>query len=184
MKPVILPYKDRHPKIADSAFIAPTAVIVGDVEIGEDVSIWYGCVLRGDVNHIRIGARSNIQDGTIVHVTHGGNPTLVGEDVLVGHQAVLHACTIESHGFVGMSATVLDGAIVESGGMVAAGALLTSNKRVETGQLWAGSPARHVRDISDNEKEWNKWAIPHYVQMGRDHAAAVRNAEAEDAERG
>ncbi len=176
MEPIILPFKGVSPKIADTAFIAPGAVIVGDVEIGEDASVWYGAVLRGDVNHIRVGARTNIQDGTVIHVTHGGNPTLLGDDVLIGHSVTLHACTVESTGFVGMGATVLDGAVVKGGAMIAANALVTPGKVAGPGELWAGSPAKHVRAVKEEEAKWNAWAIPHYVRLGREHAAEVAKA--------
>src|ERR1700727_2780979 len=136
--PIILPYRGKLPKIDPHAFVAPGAVIIGDVEIGPDSSIWFGCVLRGDVNHIRIGARTNIQDGTIIHTASGlqparmgvaskipenGYPTIIGDDVTVGHCALLHACTLASNSFVGMRATVMDGCVIESQGMIAAGGL-------------------------------------------------------------
>src|SRR5580693_9151572 len=132
--PIILAYRGVMPKIDPTAFIAPGAVIVGDVEIGPESSVWFGCVVRGDVNIIRIGARTNIQDGTIIHVASGlqparmgvtapqdGYPTLIGDNVTVGHMTLLHACTVESNGFVGMQAAVMDGAKIESNGMLAAG---------------------------------------------------------------
>ncbi len=116
--------------------------MIGDVELGAGVGIWFHCVLRGDTNLIRIGARTNIQDGTILHVNAGKLPCLIGDDVTVGHAAIVHACTLEDRAFVGMGATVLDGAVIEDGGMLAAGALLTPGKRIGRNELWAGSPAR------------------------------------------
>ncbi len=130
------------PRIDAGAFIAPGAVVYGDVAIGADSSVWFGCVIRGDVQAIRIGARSNIQDGAVIHASTNGAPTLIGDDVTVGHSAVLHACTLESGAFVGLGALVLDRATVHAGGMLAAGAVLTSGKAVGTGELWAGNPAR------------------------------------------
>ncbi|MBK1663776.1 gamma carbonic anhydrase family protein [Rhodospirillum rubrum] len=146
--PIILPHRGIWPRIASDAFIAPGAVVIGDVEIGARTSVWFGCVLRGDVHHIRIGARTNIQDGTIVHVTGGHLGTIIGDDITIGHRALLHACTLESNCFVGMGAIVMDGAVVESWAMVAAGALVTPGKRVESRSLWAGSPAARKRDLS------------------------------------
>ncbi|SIS74942.1 gamma carbonic anhydrase family protein [Insolitispirillum peregrinum] len=149
--PIILPWRGVEPAIADTAFVAPGAAVIGDVEIGAGSSIWFGCVVRGDVHEIRIGERSNIQDGTVIHVSKGKFGTYIGDDVLVGHGCVIHACTLESGSFVGMGATVLDGAVVESGGMLAAGATLTPGKRLPRGELWAGAPAKKLRDLSEDE---------------------------------
>ncbi len=157
------------PKIHSSAFVAPSASIIGDVDIGEDSNIWYGCTLRGDVNDIKIGKRTNIQDNTVIHVTTNFSGTHVGDDVTVGHSAILHACTIENFGFVGMGACVMDGAVVEEFGMLAAGGLLTPNKRIPKGQLWAGSPAKYMRDLTEDEIAYIKWSAPHYVELGREH---------------
>jgi len=165
----ILPYKGIAPQIHESAFIAPSASIIGDVDIGEGANIWYGCTLRGDVNDIKIGARTNIQDGTVIHVTTDFSGTYVGDDVTVGHNAILHACTVEDFGFVGMGACVMDGAVVEGFSMLAAGALLTPNKRVPKGQLWAGSPAKYMRDLTQKELDYIKWSAPHYVDLGQEH---------------
>lgn len=173
MSQFILSYKGIFPKIHDSAFIAPSASVVGDVQIGEDSNIWYNCTLRGDVNDIKIGKRTNIQDGTVIHVTTDFQGTYVGDDVTVGHLAILHACTIEDFGFVGMQACVMDGAVVESHGMLAAGALLTPNKRVPSGELWAGSPAKYMRDLTDKERAYLKWSAPHYVELGREHKVSL-----------
>lgn len=169
MPALILPYKDKTPHIDDTAYIAPNAAVIGDVTIAADANIWYNTTLRGDVNDITIGARTNIQDGTVIHVTTNLQGTNVGSDVTVGHNAVLHACTIEDFGFVGMSACVMDGAVVEGFGMLAAGALLTPNKRVPKGQLWAGSPATYMRDLTEDEIAYIKWSAPHYVELGREH---------------
>lgn len=149
--PILLSWRGVLPTISDTAFVAPGASVIGDVHIGAGSSIWFGCVVRGDVHEIRIGERSNIQDGTVIHVTRGKSGTYIGDDVLVGHGCVIHACTLESGAFVGMGATVLDGAVVEGGGMLAAGATLTPGKRLPRGELWAGSPARKLRDLSEDE---------------------------------
>src|SRR3954465_1867326 len=156
-KPYILPYRGEYnpkgvvPSISDKAFIAPGAAIIGDVVIGEDCGIWYGCVIRGDVNIIRIGARTNIQDGTVIHVTRQTGPTHIGSNVTIGHSALLHACTLEDNSFIGMRATIMDDAVVESGAMVAAGALVTPGKRIPPGPLWAGAPAKFFRQLSPED---------------------------------
>ena len=168
--PLILPYDGKTPKIHDSAFIADNAVIIGDVEIGADSNIWYGCVIRGDVNRVVIGQRTNIQDGSIVHEarTFGA---IIGDDVTIGHMALIHACTLEDSSFVGMKACVMDGAVVESGGMLGAGALLAPNKRVPCGEVWLGQPARFARKIKDAEDEYIGYVAPRYVKLGREYKA-------------
>ena len=164
---VILPFEGRWPRIHPSAFVAPGAVIIGDVGIAEEASIWFGCVLRGDVNEIRIGPRSNLQDGTVVHVATHGQGCYVGADVTVGHMAWLHACTVADWGFIGMKACVMDGARVEKRAMVAAGALVTPGKLVPSGELWAGAPARCQRPLGDREQALIDWSAPHYVTLMR-----------------
>jgi carbonic anhydrase/acetyltransferase-like protein (isoleucine patch superfamily) len=168
-----------RPRIAPTAFIAPGVRIIGDVEIGEDVSIWYNCVLRGDVNAIRIGARSNIQDGTVIHCDSDkgdqpGSPTIIGADCLVGHMAMLHGCTLEDRAFVGLGAIVMDGCVIEGDGMLAAGAMLTPGKRLPARQLWTGRPAKYVRDLTDEAVAGMRSGVAHFVENGRRHAAAVR----------
>ena len=165
----ILPYKGIVPQISKSAFIAPTASVIGDVEIGDDTQLWYGVTARGDVNDIKIGARTNIQDGSVIHVTHGVSGTYIGDDVTVGHSAILHACTVYDKGFVGMQACVMDNAVVESYGMVAAGALVSPGKVVKSGELWVGRPARPVRELTQEERDYIDWSAPHYVKLGQEH---------------
>ena len=164
-KPLIKSYQGIRPTIDPRAFIAETATLIGDVEIGADSSIWYGCVLRGDVHSIKIGKRSNIQDGTVVHVSYKTHPTVIGDDVLVGHNATIHGCTLQDGSFVGMGATVLDGAVVETGAMVAVGALVAPNKRVKSGELWAGNPAKKMRDLTPEQQERLKLGTDHYVDV-------------------
>jgi carbonic anhydrase/acetyltransferase-like protein (isoleucine patch superfamily) len=167
--PPLYPFEGKLPAIDPTAFVAPTAAVIGDVEVGPDSSIWYQCVLRGDTFPIRIGARSNIQDGTIVHVARGRLPALIGDDVTVGHGCIIHACTLKDRAVVGMGATVLDGAIIEEGGMLGAGGLLTPGKRIGPGELWVGSPARLVRVMSAEERAgWDRNAA-HYAGLGRRH---------------
>lgn len=157
------------PKIDPSAWIAPGAVVIGDVEIGAETNVWFGCVIRGDVNTIRIGARTNIQDGTVVHVTRKTGPTTIGSGITIGHRALLHACNLEDDCFVGMGATILDGATVATGGYLAAGALLTPNKTVPKGELWAGNPAKFFRPLKEDEQEYIHFSAGHYVDLARQY---------------
>ena len=184
MSGLILPHRGITPKIADDAFIAETAVIIGDVEIGAGSSVWYGCVLRGDTNKIRIGRNTNLQDGTVVHCNHdragdyretgGGEPALIGDNVVVGHMALIHACTVGDGAFIGMRSLVLDLAVVEPGAMVAAGAVVTPNKVVKSGQLWAGLPARFVRELSDEDVAEAAYIAAHYGKLGVSTGGAFR----------
>lgn len=175
MDSLILPFEGASPRIAADAFIAPGAVIVGDVEIGPGASVWYNCVLRGDVNRIIVGRGSNIQDGTVIHVS-ARHPVIVGEDVLVGHLCMLHGCTLRDRSFVGMRATILDGATVESDAMIAAGALLAPGKTATAGKLWAGSPATPMRDLGPDEIARFRWATEHYAENARLHREALAGA--------
>ncbi len=150
---LLLPYRHRWPKVAPNAFVATGSTLIGDVILGAEASVWFNCVLRGDVNHIRIGARSNIQDGTVIHTATNDGPTLIGEDVVVGHMCLLHACVLEDGCMIGMGATVMDDAVVETGAWVAAGALVTPGKRVKGGELWMGRPARLARMASNAERD-------------------------------
>ncbi len=151
------------PRLAPGAWVAPTAAVIGDVELGPDANVWFGCILRGDTAPIRVGARTNIQDGSILHVTGDKLPCIVGDDVTIGHMAIVHACRLEAKAFVGMGATILDGAVIEQEGMLAAGALLTPGKHILRRELWAGRPARKMRDIGADERaEWDAIAR-HYV---------------------
>lgn len=164
------------PRLGEGAWIAPTASVIGDVELGPEVSIWFGCVLRGDTAPIRVGARTNIQDGSVLHVTGNTFPCVVGDDVTVGHMALVHACTLESKAFVGMGAQVLDGAVIEEEGMLAAGGLLPPGKRIGRGELWSGRPARKVRDMSAEERARWQEVAPHYVDLAARFRAGLRLA--------
>ncbi|MDA1090090.1 MAG: gamma carbonic anhydrase family protein [Proteobacteria bacterium] len=165
----ILPFKGALPSIDPSVFLAPTATVIGDVEIGAESNIWFGCLVRGDMNIIRIGKRVNIQDLTVVHVDSQKYGTFIGDSVTIGHSAVIHACTLEDRSFVGMQACVMDGAVVETGAMVAAGALVPPGKRVLAGQLWAGTPARYVRDCGDQENQMIDRVPPEYWEMAQEY---------------
>ncbi len=176
--PLILPYKGVMPKIHESAFIAENAVIIGDVEIGPDVGIWYNCVLRGDVNYIKVGEGSNIQDGTIIHtvrphfnskVDDGGGPVNIGKGVTVGHLALIHACTIEDNCFVGMGSSVVDFATVVEGSWLAANAFLPPRKQTVKGEVWAGSPAKKLRDMSDEETAFITKSRENYIKLKNDY---------------
>lgn len=162
----LFPFQGKMPAIHPEAWIAPTAAIIGDVEIGKGSGIWFNCVVRGDVHQVRIGERSNIQDGSILHVARGKYPCIVGNDVTVGHMAIVHACVLEDKAFVGMGAIVLDGAVIESEGMLAAGAVLSPGKRIARGELWGGIPAKPIRVLSPEERaQWAKTAV-NYAELG------------------
>lgn len=167
VSPIILPFNGVLPSIDKDAWIAPGAVVIGDVHIGADTNVWFGCVIRGDVAPIRIGERTNIQDGTVIHVTRVVGPTHIGSGITIGHKALLHACTLEDDCFVGMGATVMDNAVVESGGYVAAGAQVTPNKRIPAGQMWAGNPAKFFRDVRAEEAEYIAFSAKHYVELSK-----------------
>ncbi|MBD8898722.1 gamma carbonic anhydrase family protein [Rhodanobacter sp. DHG33] len=170
-------YKGISPVLGDRVYLDPTATVIGDVVLGDDVSVWPGAVLRGDVNHIRVGARTNIQDGAIVHVAHAGPygpgyPCLIGADVTIGHAAVVHACTIEDGCLIGMHASVLDGAVVKKHGFVGAGALIPPGKVVGERELWLGNPAKLVRVLSDVQVEQLMYSAAHYVRVKDDYLTA------------
>lgn len=166
---MIRAFRNIMPTIAPDVFIAEGAVVIGDVHIGEQSNVWFGCVIRGDVNIIRIGARTNIQDGTVIHVTRKTGPTIIGSGVTIGHSVLLHACTLEDDCFIGMHSTVMDGAVVESGAWVGAGAVVTPGKRIPKGQIWAGNPARYLRDIKPEEKAFIPISSANYVELAREY---------------
>jgi gamma-carbonic anhydrase len=182
--PHLIPFGGKAPRLASDAFVAPGSRLIGDIEIGAEASIWYNCVLRGDVNAIRIGARSNIQDGSVIHVDSpkpghdAGFPTLIGEEVLIGHMAMVHGCILHDRAFVGLGSIVMDGCEIESDAMLAAGAMLTPGKRIPAGQLWAGRPAKYVRDLSAADLAGMRAGVAHYVALAKAHAAALRDAAA------
>ncbi len=160
------------PKIEDSTWIAPNAAVVGDVTLGPEVSVWYGCVLRGDVNFIRVGARSNIQDLSMVHVTTDRFPTVIEEDVTVGHRAVVHGCQVGAGALIGIGSLILDGAVVEPGAWVGAGAVVTPGTVIPSRTLAVGTPARPVRDVTDEEYAGQLQRTRTYVATAARHAVA------------
>jgi carbonic anhydrase/acetyltransferase-like protein (isoleucine patch superfamily) len=166
------PYRGILPTLHESAFIAPGTHVIGDVRIGAGASIWFNCVVRGDVNIVRIGARTNVQDGSVVHVTGGRFGTFIGDDVLIGHQCLIHGCRLEDESFVGMGSTVMDDCVIERGAMLGARSLLSPGKIVKPGQLWLGRPARYVRDLSPQEIEANRLSVAHYVRLAEEYRAS------------
>lgn len=168
-------FNGKHPAIDENAFVDQDAVIIGDVTLAADVSVWPCTVIRGDVNHITIGARSNIQDGSVLHVTHAsteytsmtGTPLIIGEDVTVGHKAVLHACTIGDRCLIGMGSIVLDNAIIEDEVMVAAGSVVTPGKVLKSGFLYVGNPAREKRPLTEKEITFLSYSAANYVTLSK-----------------
>jgi carbonic anhydrase/acetyltransferase-like protein (isoleucine patch superfamily) len=173
--PLILPYRNILPRIHPTAFVAPGACIIGDVEIGAHANIWFNVVIRGDDAPIRIGAGANVQDGAVIHVSYDGFasgervPTIVGDDAVVAHMVLLHGCTLEAGAFVGMKATVMDRAVVEGGAMVAAGALVAPRKLVKTGELWSGTPARFARALKPEEVDYMRWVPGQYRKLAEEY---------------
>jgi len=171
----IRPFQDKLPEIAPGVYIDESALVIGDVAIGEDASVWPMTVIRGDVHKIHIGPRTNIQDGSIVHVTHdsehapGGYATHIGADVTIGHRAVVHACTVGDFCLIGMGAIVMDGAVIGDYAIIGAGCLVPGDKQLEGGHLYMGSPARQVRALNDTEKGFLAYSAEHYVRLKNAH---------------
>ncbi len=186
----IIAIHGKAPRIHDSAFIAPGCRIIGDVEIGPDASIWYNCVLRGDVTRIVIGARTNVQDGSVIHCDGplpgrpDGFPTLIGDDVLIGHMAMIHGTVIEDKGFVGFAAQTMNGCVIEAEAMLAAGALLAPGKRIPARQLWSGRPATFMRELDDRMIAGLQLGVGHYVENAKHHAALYDGQISDDATTG
>ncbi|PKL96428.1 MAG: gamma carbonic anhydrase family protein [Gammaproteobacteria bacterium HGW-Gammaproteobacteria-8] len=178
MQSTLRAYLDFHPQQGARVYVDPAATVIGQVVLGDDVSVWPGAVLRGDVNRIEVGARSNIQDGSIGHVTHdgphspGGIPLRIGDDVTVGHAAVLHACSIGDRCLIGMGALVLDGAVIEADVMLGAGSLVAPGKRLESGWLYRGRPALAARRLTAEEIGMLAYSAAHYVRLKDDYLAA------------
>jgi carbonic anhydrase/acetyltransferase-like protein (isoleucine patch superfamily) len=169
--PIIRPFGGRAPAVPASAFVARGAVVIGDVELGERSSVWFGCVVRGDVNSIRIGARTNVQDLTTIHVTSRTHPTVVGDEVTIGHRVVLHGCTVKDRCLIGIGAVVMDGAVVGPESVVGAGALVPPGMVVPPRTLVMGSPAKVKRDLSAEEVEALRKSAENYVEYAARYAA-------------
>lgn len=171
-------FESHNPKIHETAYVDDTALVSGEVEIGEESSVWPMTVIRGDVNYIKIGKRTNIQDGSVLHVTHAPNEhsekigaaqkayaLIIGDDVTIGHKALLHACEIQDRVLVGMGAIVMDGTVVEEETMIAAGSVVPPRKTLDSGFLWIGNPARKMRELTDKEKKYLKYSAEHYMRL-------------------
>jgi carbonic anhydrase/acetyltransferase-like protein (isoleucine patch superfamily) len=175
----VRPYRDTLPRLGERVYVDPAATLIGDVVLGDDVSLWPGTVVRGDVNFIRIGARTNVQDGTVIHVSHdgphaklGGFATVIGADVTIGHKAIIHACGSRMRCWSGWARSVLDGAVLRKHAFVGAGALVAPGKEVGEGELWLGNPAKKVRMLSDAEIEALYYSAQHYVRLKDEYLAA------------
>ena len=179
----VRPYLDQLPKLGERVYVDESARVIGDVVLGDDVSVWPLTVIRGDVNFVRIAARTNVQDGTVIHVSHdgphaklGGFATVIGADVTIGHKAIVHACRIEDACLVGMGSTVLDGAVIQRHGFLGAGSLLTPGKVMGEGEMWLGSPAKFARRLSDAEIEALFYSAGHYVKLKDEYLTGKRRA--------
>jgi carbonic anhydrase/acetyltransferase-like protein (isoleucine patch superfamily) len=166
---MIRPYKDQFPRIHPSAYIDPSAQVIGDVEIGEDVSVWCNAVIRGDVNVIRIGRKTNVQDGALLHVTYRTFPLILGDEVTIAHGAIVHGCTVEDRSLIAMGAKILDGAVIGEESIVAAGSLVPEGKAIPPRSLVMGVPARPVRTVSDEELAYFIEAMERYVLEAREY---------------
>lgn len=171
-------FKGMHPKLGKNSYIDPAATVIGEVELGEDVSVWPGAVIRGDMHWIRIGDRSNVQDNAVIHTTHAseefnpaGFPTSIGKDVTIGHSAVLHGCTIEDRVLIGIGAIINDGVTIKSGAMVGAGALVPPGKTLEGGFIYVGNPARQLRPLSDAETKFLGYSSQNYIKLKNQYIA-------------
>lgn len=174
-------YQGVTPQLGAKVYVDPTAVVIGDVQIGEDTSVWPYAIIRGDMHRIRIGARTSIQDGSVLHITHAsdfnpaGHPLIIGDDVTVGHSVNLHGCTIGNRVLVGIGSTVLDGAIVEDEVVIGAGTLVPPGKRLESGFLYVGSPCKQARPLKDSEKQFFKYSANNYVKLKDCHITELEN---------
>ncbi|MFN7038669.1 MAG: gamma carbonic anhydrase family protein [Alphaproteobacteria bacterium] len=168
-KPQIYPYLEKTPLIPKDCFIAPNAIIVGDVKIGSHSSIWFNSTIRGDVASITIGDKTNIQDGSVIHVCRNDGPTIIGSEVTIGHKVLVHACTIQDRAFIGMGSILMDKVIVETNAMVAAGSLVTPGKIIRSGELWAGSPAKFFRKLTEEEIKYFSVSAENYAMHAKEY---------------
>ncbi len=174
----LISFRDTTPELGDRVMIDPLALVLGDVVLGDDVSVWPGAVVRGDMHRIRVGARTSVQDGAVLHITHAsdynpdGYPLTIGEDVTIGHQACLHGCTLGSRILVGIGARLLDGAVVEDEVVIGAGTLVPPGKRLDSGYLYVGSPARAVRELTEQERTFFRYTAANYVRLKDEYLEA------------
>ncbi len=171
---MLFTYLDKRPELHKSVFVASGVKIIGDVTVSEGSSIWYNSVIRGDVAPVTIGSQTNIQDGTVVHTSRFNGPCTIGDRVTVGHMCLLHACNLHNDAFVGMYSTLMDNSVVESFGFLAAHSLLTPGKIVKSQELWAGSPAKFIRKIKDEELFLIKDTATHYVMLAENHSKGTK----------
>lgn len=172
-------FKNHSPHLGERVYVDPASVVIGDVELGDDCSVWPMAVIRGDMHRIRIGARTSVQDGSVLHITHAsdfnpdGFPLTIGEDVTIGHKAILHGCTLGNRILVGMGAIVMDGAVVDDEVIIAAGAVVTPGKHLESGYVYAGNPARALRPLKDKERTFFPYTAGNYVKLKDQFLAEV-----------
>lgn len=170
-------FRGQTPQLGERVFVDPDSVVLGDVMLGDDCSVWPMTVIRGDMHRIRIGARTSVQDGSVLHITHAsdfnpdGHPLTIGDDVTIGHKALLHGCSVGSRVLVGMGAIVMDGAVVEDEVIIAAGAVVPPGKRLESGHVYAGSPAKPLRALKDSERAFFRYTAANYVQLKDEYLA-------------
>ncbi|WP_339843140.1 gamma carbonic anhydrase family protein [uncultured Halopseudomonas sp.] len=178
----IRPFRGKQPTLGQAVFIDPTAVVIGDVELGDDCSVWPQTVIRGDMHRIRIGARTSIQDGSVLHITHAGPfnpdgyPLQIGDDVTVGHKVLLHGCSVGSRVLIGMGSIVMDGAVVEDEVILGAGSLVPAQRTLESGYLYMGSPAKQVRALTEKELSFFTYTAGNYVKLKNEHIAALTDS--------
>lgn len=183
----VRPYLEHFPNIDESCYIDPVSAVIGEVSLAQDVSVWPFAVLRGDVNSITIGARSNVQDLSMLHVSHktaakpNGSPLVIGEDVTIGHKVMLHGCTIGNRVLVGMNTVILDDTVIEDDVMIGAGSLVPPRKRLESGYLYVGSPVKQVRPLTDDEKAFLVYSAQHYMRVAANHKKTLAEMPSENA---
>ena len=170
------PFRDAAPRLGEGVFVADSASVIGDVELGANASVWFGTVIRADLNHVNIGARTNIQDLCVIHVDHGAAPAVLGEDVTVGHRVILHGCRVERGALIGMGSVVMDGAVVGEQSLVAAGSLVSPGTNIPPRSLALGSPARVKRELNEQELKRLEEASHHYVELGKEYLALANQS--------
>jgi carbonic anhydrase/acetyltransferase-like protein (isoleucine patch superfamily) len=169
--PLVRPFEGKAPVLGEGVWLAEGAMVIGDVVLGAESSVWFHAVVRGDVHFVRIGARVNVQDLTVVHVTGDRHPCVIEDDVIIGHRAVVHGCTVRRRALIGIGSVILDGAEIGEDAMVAGGAVVSPGTRIPPGMVAMGVPARPVRPVTDAEKAFNAWSVGHYVELARRYQA-------------